>query len=360
MIAYIATESTITIILDSVLKTIQVKNKLHRNEVIKVLEKYKKSHQGNKEKEELLKFLTPIKRIGLASDNRFEINEESNELFLVGTTKVIPSTLSDKILDFLDSNLSVEPLVKFWESCLRNPHYKAVEELFLFLEANKLPITEDGAFLGYKKLNFAANVSLPKKFEKLFVDDAGYVKTIKGDRVSEELKTEYLEFINDINNPIMKDVYSGTIKQKLGSIVKIDRVRFNEEERRKACGYGLHIGSFGYSFSGNVRVLCKVFPENVIACNPNEAKLRTCEYKIVSFVDEKVEVQELLVDMSTTSKDEEFKHSFKEGDLVLCNTSIDNITKDLYYYILSIDEDTIIIINDLGEEEEYECEYFSK
>lgn len=363
-IAYIATETTITVIFEGKNRTIQVKSKAHRNDVVKALEIFKKSKQSDKDKELLEKFLSPIKRIELESDNRFELDHEDNKLYLTGSKVPVEVGLADKILDFLDNGLSVDPLVKFWESCLKNPHFVAVQELFKFLERNQLPLTEDGAFLGYKKLNFKGSVSIPEEFEELFVDDKGEVRTTKGQKANSEITLKYLEFINNVNNPLMVDVHSGTIKQRLGEVVKIDRVKFNEEERRNACGYGLHIGAFSYCFGGNVRVLCKVFPEDVIACNPNEEKLRTCKYQIVSFVDSAKEIKDLLVDLSKELEEfdfqeEESENTFSEGEIVKATESIsDEISEGTLYYITNVDGDDICVINDLGEEEWYDFESF--
>ena len=62
-LAYIATETTITVILNGKYKTIQVRSKNQRNDVINALEKYKKSEQTEKDFEELDVFLAPVKRI---------------------------------------------------------------------------------------------------------------------------------------------------------------------------------------------------------------------------------------------------------------------------------------------------------
>jgi len=355
MVAYIATESTITVILDGKNRTIQVKSKAHRNETIKALEKYKKSSQTLEDKTTLENFLVPLKRIGLQTDSRLELDEETKSLYLKGTTVPIEPGLGDKIMDFLDNGLPIEPLIKFWESCLRNPHFIAVKELFSFLECNNLPITEDGGFLGYKKLNFTNTVNLPAEFGELFVDLEGTVRNLDGEVVETEVAERFLAFVNEANNPNMVDVHSRTIHQKVGDVVKISRVQFNEAERREACGYGLHIGGFLYMFSGDVRVLCKVFPEDVIACNPNQEKLRTCEYKIIAFVDSKTEVKQLLINLSKqeveqVEEEEEFENPFVEGDIVKYVGDSDDLTFEDYYLVIQVDGEEISVIDDLGNE----------
>lgn len=365
MVAYISTEQTVTSVVNGKTRVTQIKSKAHRNEIIAALEVFKRSPQGYEDLKKLEEYLAPIKRITLASDSRFELDEAENSLFLSGTTIPIPPQLANKIVDFLNSGLPVDPLVKFWESCLRNPHYVAVTELFDFLERNNLPITNDGAFLGYKKLNFTNRIDIPDDFEELIIDGSGEVRHIKGFKVSAAIQNKYLEFINESNNPLMKDVYSGKIPQKLGDVVKIDRIKLNEAERREACGYGLHIGAFGYGFSGNVRVVCKVFPEDVIACNPNEQKLRTCRYQIVSFVDEKKEIAEMLVNFSK----EPLEHStqfktksevFNPGDTIRCiEVPDEDLILNRYYFVIDAEEDEVLILDERGVQEWYSSDYFT-
>lgn len=372
-IAYIATPETITVVLDNKPRTIQVKSKSHRNGVILALEKFKKSAQSALDRDELEKYLAPINRVVLQSDSRFEVDESGKVLYLVGTKIPIPSTLSSKILDFLENGLPVDSLAKFWESCLRNPHYVAVEELFIFLEENHLPITEDGAFLGYKKLNFVRGqkyINVPDEFEELLLDDDGKtVRSITGKIVTPTLRNQYLKFISESNNPDMVDVHSGTIHQKVGEIVRIERVKLNEIDRRNSCGYGLHIGAFSYAFSGNVRVLCKVFPEDVIAANEGQAKLRTCKYQIVSFVDEAKEVKEMLIRLNSQEQDvvqgnleidEEFDNIFLEGESAKCidTQGDDSLMLTGIYRVLETDGDDILIVNEDGEEEWYDSSFF--
>ena len=168
----------------------------------------------------------------------------------------------------------------------------------------------------------------------------------------------------------MKDVHSGTIQQKLGDIVAIQRVKLNELDRRQACGYGLHIGSFGYSFSGNVRVLCKVMPEDVIACEPSQQKLRTCKYQIVSFIDDRKEIAEMLINLSDKEKsiakgtfiseEEEIESMFASGDIVQCVFAPD---KDLSigknYYIIEAEGDDVLVIDERGVTEWYDQSCFT-
>ena len=71
MVAYICTEETIIVILDGMSRTIRIKSKAHRNEIVIALEKYKKSPQTEADKKRVLDLLSPINRCVLKSDGRF-------------------------------------------------------------------------------------------------------------------------------------------------------------------------------------------------------------------------------------------------------------------------------------------------
>jgi CO dehydrogenase/acetyl-CoA synthase beta subunit len=54
----------------------------------------------------------------------------------------VPVELAKKIRKFIDEGLPYQPLVKFAENLQANPSYRAVNELFQFLEKNDHPFTE--------------------------------------------------------------------------------------------------------------------------------------------------------------------------------------------------------------------------
>lgn len=379
--AYIATEETINIVLNGKGRTVQIKSKEHKKEVMLALERFKKSTQNEYDLEQLEIYLAPIRRAVLAADNRFELSPDGKVLYLVGSTIPLPTQLSDRIIEFLDNGLPVDALAKFWESCLKNPHYVAVQELFNFLEENKLPLTDDGAFLGYKKLCLVHGenrIDVPDEFTQLTVNDNGTVVSITGGAVLPSVAKKYLEFIEKNSNPLMVDVYSKTIKQRIGDVVKIERIRLNEEARRGECGYGLHIGAFSYTFGGDIRVLCKVFPADVIACSEGQAKLRACAYQIIAFVEEDKEVREIFCNLQGDSA-KVAAGEFNDGEAGDCEFSVNEqvvfegpaddfsddgdyeLTEGESYCVVGVDpeDEEILILNNFGDAEWYPTHYFS-
>lgn len=122
-----------------------------------------------------------------------------------------------------------------------------VQDILRFLEKADLPIAEDGTIVAYKLLNYYRQGAVTHK-------------------------TTYV------------DCHTGNIKQKVGSHVFMDEKLVNPD-RSVECSCGLHIARRDYlkSFGGQVCVLVKVNPEDIIAIPHNDAsKIRTKAYHIVA------------------------------------------------------------------------------
>lgn len=118
----------------------------------------------------------------------------------------------------------------------------SVEDLMKFLEKGDLPIADDGSIVIYKILK----------------------------RGGKESDTFY-------------DCHSGNVPQKVGSFVHMDESMV-DPDRRQDCSNGLHVARRGYlgNFSGDVCVIAKVAPEDVIAVPQYDAnKMRVCGYHIL-------------------------------------------------------------------------------
>lgn len=162
--------------------------------------------------------------------------------------------LTKKIVSMLEEGFPIEPLVNFMENLMQNPSYRAVNELYGFLEVGDLPITPDGHFLAYKR--------------------------VRGD---------YL------------DVYSGSINNSVGQIVEMERNAVNENSQ-ETCSYGLHFCSYEYlkSFSGERVMVLKINPRDVVSIpvDYNNTKGRCCRYEVVGEVEDENEVLTRAVDNS--------------------------------------------------------------
>jgi hypothetical protein len=149
--------------------------------------------------------------------------------------------------------LDATGLVKFLENVMENPSYTAVQELYLFLEANQIPITEDGHFLAWKKIR---------------------------------------------NN--WKDIHSNSVDYSVGATPTMKRNEV-DPDRDRTCSKGLHCAGwdylphFGSSDSTDRIVIVKVNPADVIAVpnDYNNAKMRVCQMEVLrEYTDRKVEADE--------------------------------------------------------------------
>ncbi len=155
--------------------------------------------------------------------------------------QVIHNSLTTRILDFMRNDLPFEPMVKFLGNLLQNPSYRAVNELYDFLEVGELPITEDGCFLAFKN--------------------------VRAD---------------------FKDIYSGTMDNSVGQVLSMPR-NMVDEDKNRTCSGGLHFCSIKYlpnfvDSDGGHTMIVKINPADVVAipADYNNTKGRTCKYEVVA------------------------------------------------------------------------------
>jgi hypothetical protein len=149
------------------------------------------------------------------------------------------NALADRMISMLTEGFSVEPLVFFMENLQKNPSKRAVDELYGFLEHNTLPITPDGFFLAYKKVN--------KNF---------------------------------------RDIHSNTFDNSVGQTVRMARNAV-DDNKDVTCSQGLHFCSIEYldhfGSSDDPIMILKISPEHVVSIptDYNNSKGRCCEYTVV-------------------------------------------------------------------------------
>jgi hypothetical protein len=155
--------------------------------------------------------------------------------------QVIHNTLTKRILNFMRDGLPHEPLLNFFKNLMENPSKRAVDELYDFLEAGELPITEDGHFLAFKNV-----------------------------------RSNYL------------DIHSGKFDNSVGKVCEMPRNGVDEDKER-TCSYGLHFCSIKYlphftDSDGGKTMIVKINPRDVVAipADYNNTKGRTCRYEVVA------------------------------------------------------------------------------
>lgn len=151
----------------------------------------------------------------------------------------VKRVISDRIMEQVKDGFDYKPMCMFVEKLFKNPSFRAGNELYRFLEHKYLPITPDGCFLAYK--------AVTKNF---------------------------------------KDKYTQTFDNKVGSMLEMPRQTV-DDDCSVSCSYGFHVGSIeyvkGFKGEGDVVVICKVDPADVVSVpkDHSEMKVRCCKYEVV-------------------------------------------------------------------------------
>lgn len=179
----------------------------------------------------------------------FIVPEMSEGLFKVYGERIIDvetdtevnMVIGKKIVEWSKAGLPFEPLLKFHRKVIKNPSKDSADDLFAFLEKNKIAITNDGNFIAYKKV---------KK--------------------------------NELGKLV--DCHTGKVDNSVGKVVWMDRSKV-DKDRRNECSSGYHVAGYGYmgSFSGDTILEVEVEPQDVVAVpmDYNRQKMRVCQYKIL-------------------------------------------------------------------------------
>jgi hypothetical protein len=216
----------------------------------------------NGEWDTVKKIINPEKVVLEYGSGRVAIKGET--LFWDG--QEMHNALSRRMIQMIQDDFPIEPLVLFMENLQENTSYRAINELYGFLEKNTLPITPDGCFLAYKRVR----------------DD--YMDCYSGSVLN---KPAYMLTDED------REVIAGkqgrkaevTVKIKDGeTVVKMPRKMVDDDQNR-TCSDGLHFCSQDYlnHFGGERIMILKIHPKDVVSIpvDYNNAKGRTMRYTIV-------------------------------------------------------------------------------
>lgn len=165
------------------------------------------------------------------------------------------NALSKRMLQMYEQGFDVEPLTNFMENIMENPSYRAVEELYGFMEKNDLPLTPDGSLLAYKRVR------------RLEEDNGSGLKA--GDLV---------------------DCHSGQNRNNIDDVVTMPRNAV-DDNASNTCSTGLHFCSLSYlsgsGFGGNKSpiMIVKINPKDVVSIptDYNNQKGRCCAYTVVAY-----------------------------------------------------------------------------
>lgn len=232
MIAYLKHSDRVTVILKGTAYTLSTDHPKYST-VVEALE------TDGMTDAKLLKIISTKRSINIYGKGRFKVVDSHLE---DDKGHILHGSLVERILKLQADGQPVKHLCKFLDNLYQNPARHAIDELYLFLERNDLPITDDGCFLAYKGV-----------------------------------EEDYL------------DKYSHTYKNTVGAVMEMPRQDV-DDNRENTCSVGFHVGRFkyanNYAGSDGRMMICKVNPKDVVSVPPdyNCSKLRTCRYEVVGEV----------------------------------------------------------------------------
>lgn len=204
----------------------------------------------------------------------------------------IDSSLGTKLAQALgddpDNEDRIRAMLRFLIRAKENPSMPDSDKLYNWIFSEKLTLTPDGHFLGYKSvdpndLSRGLEVKLPngdlttdKCAASLAGDQDVYWSHFSGGGIT-----------NGVEFP-------ANVPQWVGSVVEMPRDKVDSDGRVE-CSVGLHVGTYGYASTFHYGIsqllLVKVDPRDVVSVPEYDfTKLRTCRYTVVGEVDDILDV----------------------------------------------------------------------
>ncbi len=153
----------------------------------------------------------------------------------------VNNSITERILWSMREGFDAKGYILFLEDLMENPSHKVVEQVFRFMEHNKMGITSDGCVIAYKSV-----------------------------------RENY------------KDQWSGTIDNSVGQIVRMRRNKVTDDPQI-LCGPGLHFCNMDYlgvygTGKGRRIMITKIKPRHIVSIpvDHNNAKARCCEYEVIA------------------------------------------------------------------------------
>lgn len=181
------------------------------------------------------------------------------------------NTVSSAILRYQREGRDFTGLVKFLELLFQNPSRRSRDQLFTWLERQGLSVDPDGYFLAFKGVNV-----------RHASDD---------DESAVEFPVEQYPYESSHAGPGYVDgkYFNGRLPQGIGAVISIERNEVDDDYRRD-CSYGLHVGSFGYASTfASVLEEVRVNPADVVTVPEYDTnKLRCASYEVIGIQERKV------------------------------------------------------------------------
>jgi hypothetical protein len=175
--------------------------------------------------------------VAKVTEGRVQVSDDT----VLFSGKPVHSVIRDRLLTLLAEGFDIHPLAKFLDKLMDNPTESSRDDLYLWLEHSKMPITADGDFLAYKYVN------------------------------------QYFTSCHDSKT-----------RNDIGAVVEMPREAC-DTNRHSTCSTGLHFCAYDYLSQmshGSRIVILKINPRDVTAIpsDYHNAKGRACRYEVIGEV----------------------------------------------------------------------------
>jgi hypothetical protein len=171
----------------------------------------------------------------------------------------LDEAISGKIVRFIEDGVEDwKPLVAFIENVMQNPNPHSRENLYTWLVAHEITITESGMLVGYK--------GVEKDEEGNLQSSSSGTATVDG------------------------EVFEGKIPNPIGAVVEMPRASVDHDPGNP-CMSGLHVGTYEYASTfAPVLLEVHVNPRDIVNVPDASFKFRTCRYTVVQVIEDRYEV----------------------------------------------------------------------
>lgn len=202
-----------------------------------------------------------------------KIKVEGGEVFFEGDK--VDGYLVTSMLNMIAEGFDIKPMALFLTRLSENPSSRVYGELYEFLEKGGIPLTEDGCFLAYRKVNkefydIHSRSVLNKPADLMDDRDLEVIQHKMGNRG--EATVEIIDGITTISMPR----------------------RMVNDNSNETCSHGFHAASyeymqhFGADASGDIIIICKIDPKDVVSIprDYNASKMRICRYQVLHVLED--------------------------------------------------------------------------
>ena len=216
---------------------------------------------------------------------------ENGKVYLKDSDVEIPSAIVKKLIELEQSGETFLPLIRFWKKLMKNPSVNSREQLYGFMLANKIPLTETGDIVVEKGVNQKRG-GLPGE---------------------------------------LVDTHSRSVDNSVGMIVEMPREKVVDNPN-ETCSRGLHVAAPEYvrKYWGQPIVIeCIVNPADVVSVpvDYNNTKMRVCRYQVMGYSPKSQRVEQVIkLSDFMKSPSEEVQRKLESGSETEQHSPVDMTT----------------------------------